>query len=178
MVIPRSRSRSMLSRNWSFCSRWGRAPVYSISRSARVDLPWSIWAMMEKLRISLVGVGTSLTFLAGDRTSAVGLSAYHVESQLAWKMRLFPLQDQIDSLANIFRDRHLGLLVQELELFVLFRGDVHGGRDLVPCHGKTMHDHMSIVNPVSFGSPRRTSRNRQNGAMTTRTCRNRPVGLA
>jgi len=61
-------------------------------------------------------------------------------------MPLFPLQYQVDSLANVFSDRHLGLLVQELELLVLFRGDVHGSGNLVPCHGKTMHDHMSIVN--------------------------------
>jgi hypothetical protein len=40
-------------------------------------------------------------------------------------------------------------VVQELELLVLFRGDVHGGRNLVPCHGRTMHDHMSIVNAGS-----------------------------
>jgi hypothetical protein len=30
----------------------GKPPVYWIRRSASVDLPWSIWAMMEKLRIS------------------------------------------------------------------------------------------------------------------------------
>ena len=32
------------------------APVYSRSRSARVDLPWSIWAMMEKLRSLLIAI--------------------------------------------------------------------------------------------------------------------------
>ena len=32
-------------------SRAVSPPVVWISRSARVDLPWSIWAMMEKLRI-------------------------------------------------------------------------------------------------------------------------------
>ena len=29
---------------------------YEVSRSDRVDLPWSIWAMMEKLRILLCSV--------------------------------------------------------------------------------------------------------------------------
>src|SRR5512143_1427452 len=51
MVIPRSRSISILSRNWSTFSRSVSVPVYSINRSARVDFPWSMWAMMEKLRM-------------------------------------------------------------------------------------------------------------------------------
>ena len=39
MVMPRSRSRSMLSRNWALRSRSLSAPVASSSRSASVDLP-------------------------------------------------------------------------------------------------------------------------------------------
>src|SRR3954451_22005892 len=56
MVMPRSFSRSMLSRTWDVISRAESPPVTWISRSARVDFPWSIWAMMEKLRIRSIGV--------------------------------------------------------------------------------------------------------------------------
>ena len=49
--MPRSRSRSMSSRSCACISRWVTAPVRSRMRSARVDLPWSIWAMIEKLRM-------------------------------------------------------------------------------------------------------------------------------
>src|SRR5208283_1164183 len=58
MVIPRSLSRSILSRYWGVISRAETVPVSSRRRSAKVDFPWSIWAMMEKFRIivwSLVG---------------------------------------------------------------------------------------------------------------------------
>ena len=40
----------MLSRNWACASRSVTVPVLSSRRSASVDLPWSMWAMMEKLR--------------------------------------------------------------------------------------------------------------------------------
>ena len=53
MVIPRSRSRSILSRTCSCISRLVRSPVFSMIRSASVDLPWSIWAMIQKFRILL-----------------------------------------------------------------------------------------------------------------------------
>src|SRR5947208_2633467 len=53
MVMPRSRSRSIESRTCSIISRCERAPVTSRSRSARVDLPWSMCAMIEKLRMKL-----------------------------------------------------------------------------------------------------------------------------
>src|SRR6516225_534477 len=56
MVMPRSRSRSMESRNCSFSSRLESAPVRSRSLSARVDLPWSMCAMMQKLRIEAASV--------------------------------------------------------------------------------------------------------------------------
>src|SRR5438874_4632411 len=50
MVMPRSRSRSMESRTCSCISRCESAPVISIRRSASVDLPWSMCAMMQKFR--------------------------------------------------------------------------------------------------------------------------------
>src|SRR5687768_16952409 len=58
--MPRSRSMSILSR---YCARICRASTTPVSwsiRSARVDLPWSMWAMMQKLRITAGSVvGTS-----------------------------------------------------------------------------------------------------------------------
>src|SRR5450759_3919016 len=51
MVMPRSRSRSILSRSCSFMSRAATVPVTARTRSASVDLPWSMWAMMLKLRM-------------------------------------------------------------------------------------------------------------------------------
>src|SRR5688572_20273463 len=51
IVIPRSRSRSMSSRICSLNSRSVIAPARMSSRSDRVLLPWSMWAMIEKLRI-------------------------------------------------------------------------------------------------------------------------------
>src|SRR5215203_6139418 len=49
--MPRSRSRSMES---SSCARIARGSTVCVSsriRSASVDLPWSMWAMIEKLRM-------------------------------------------------------------------------------------------------------------------------------
>src|SRR3989344_953504 len=56
MVMPRSRSISMESSTCSFISRWVRAPVSWMSRSDRVDFPWSMWATMEKVRMRESGV--------------------------------------------------------------------------------------------------------------------------
>src|SRR5262245_1041240 len=54
--MPRSRSNSILSSTCSRISRAASPPQASISRSARVDLPWSICAMIAKLRMSRSGV--------------------------------------------------------------------------------------------------------------------------
>src|SRR5258707_15787924 len=51
IVTPRSRSRSMLSSTCSCMSRSEMVPVTCNNRSASVLLPWSICAMMQKLRI-------------------------------------------------------------------------------------------------------------------------------
>src|SRR5262245_42771144 len=57
MVMPRSRSMSMESSTCSLpaISRSDSPPVIWIRRSASVDLPWSIWATMEKLRMLEMG---------------------------------------------------------------------------------------------------------------------------
>ena len=56
MVMPRSRSISIELRICSFISRIVTLPHSWISRSESVDLPWSMWAMIEKLRIRLMSV--------------------------------------------------------------------------------------------------------------------------
>ena len=55
MVMPRSRSMSIESRYCSRMRRGSTAPVSSRMRSDRVDLPWSTWLMMEKLRMRSMG---------------------------------------------------------------------------------------------------------------------------
>src|SRR3954464_4011529 len=52
MVMPRSRSMSIESRIWSRKSRASTPPQRWMRRSARVDFPWSMCAMMQKLRMS------------------------------------------------------------------------------------------------------------------------------
>jgi len=53
--MPLSLSKSMLSRNWSFISRWCTVPVTWSNLSANVDFPWSICAMMLKFLILRTG---------------------------------------------------------------------------------------------------------------------------
>ena len=48
MVIPRSFSKSISSKVCDCNSLWVTVLVYSKSRSASVDFPWSICAMMQK----------------------------------------------------------------------------------------------------------------------------------
>src|SRR6476620_6254921 len=51
IVMPRSRSMSMRSRYCARALRSSRTPVSCSMRSARVDLPWSMCAMMQKFRM-------------------------------------------------------------------------------------------------------------------------------
>src|SRR3981189_223595 len=62
MVMPRSRSRSMESSTCSCISRWVSAPVISSRRSARVDLPWSMCAMMQKFRMNFGSIFLAYQF--------------------------------------------------------------------------------------------------------------------
>src|SRR5262245_34872557 len=59
IVIPRSRSSSIESRSCSRISRSETAPVSSRMRSASVDLPWSMCAMIAKLRLRSCCIGLS-----------------------------------------------------------------------------------------------------------------------
>src|SRR5688500_20283706 len=51
IVMPRSRSIGLLSSTCASISRAVRPQHSWMMRSARVDLPWSTWAMIEKLRM-------------------------------------------------------------------------------------------------------------------------------
>ena len=55
MVIPRSRSMSIESSSCASMSLVATVFVINSSVSASVDLPWSMCAMMEKLRICSAG---------------------------------------------------------------------------------------------------------------------------
>src|SRR5271154_5383899 len=70
MVMPRSRSMSMESRYWARMRRGSTAPVISRMRSERVDLPWSMCAIIERLRILLEStVGEVATVTQGYRST-------------------------------------------------------------------------------------------------------------
>src|SRR3954447_24773831 len=56
--MPRSRSSSIESSSCGRCLRGSTAPVTSRMRSASVDFPWSMWAMIEKLRMLSAGART------------------------------------------------------------------------------------------------------------------------
>ena len=51
MVMPFSRSSSIESSTCAIILRGSMVPVASSIRSASVDLPWSMWAMMLKFLI-------------------------------------------------------------------------------------------------------------------------------
>src|SRR5580700_7635214 len=68
--MPRSRSISIVSSTCSRISRASSPPQTWISRSARVDLPWSIWAMIAKLRIWLSGVVILLPWAGPEHKDA------------------------------------------------------------------------------------------------------------
>ena len=72
MVMPRSRSISIESSTCSFISRASSPPVDWISRSASVDLPWSIWATMEKLRMWERGVLMARALAGGGLQGQAG----------------------------------------------------------------------------------------------------------
>src|SRR6266403_1579397 len=79
MVMPRSRSRSMESRTCSCISRWVSAPVISSRRSASVDLPWSMCAMMQKFRMNFGSIFLAYQFaqLWARFEGRVSLHAHH-----------------------------------------------------------------------------------------------------
>jgi small subunit ribosomal protein S20 len=87
MVMPRSRSMSILSR---YCARICRAsttPVSCSIRSASVDLPWSMWAMMQKFRMiagSVVGTTHRTDGVAGGGRAALRRGGASTARLLSW----------------------------------------------------------------------------------------------
>ena len=75
IVTPFSRSRSMSSSTCADMSRLEIVPVISSKRSASVDLPWSMWAMMQKLRIRAGSI-----WLQGSNPTANALSCRIIRS--------------------------------------------------------------------------------------------------
>src|SRR5438309_6819872 len=71
IVMPRSRSRSMESSTCACISRALSEPVSSSSRSAKVDFPWSMCAMIAKLRMEAASMKCVL-ILDSNRASDLG----------------------------------------------------------------------------------------------------------
>src|SRR5699024_6655526 len=62
-------------RYWARMARSSTTPVSCSMRSARVDLPWSMWAMMQKLRSSSGAVAAGAI---ADVSSELGIGDTHV----------------------------------------------------------------------------------------------------
>src|ERR1017187_2105944 len=83
IVMPRSRSRSSVSSTCSFISRFCSMPVASIRRSASVDLPWSMWATMQKLRMRSSCTASGFGRTANQSLSIAARSAPHAHRHAA-----------------------------------------------------------------------------------------------
>src|SRR3989449_9703050 len=93
IVIPRSRSRSIVSRTWSCISRWLIEPVCSSRRSASVDLPWSMWAMMQKFRTSACFVVTAMSARIPNVAVVLAIGAVLFLAGFALLLNLFGAGD-------------------------------------------------------------------------------------
>src|SRR5579864_7888472 len=76
MVMPRSRSRSMESSTWACISRAVSDPVSSSRRSASVDLPWSICAIIAKLRMKAASMSEWLILDFNRRLNSSRFAAH------------------------------------------------------------------------------------------------------
>src|SRR3954462_15046389 len=76
MVMPRSRSMSMRSRYWARMLRPSTIPVTSSMRSASVDLPWSMWAMMQKFRMRAGSVVAGVVTVSPSSHARTGGTAF------------------------------------------------------------------------------------------------------
>ncbi len=76
IVMPRSRSRSIESRSCARISRAETASVTSRMRSASVDLPWSMCAMIEKLRMRPWSIPSAMVLRAVVRGRGGSCGAY------------------------------------------------------------------------------------------------------
>src|SRR6202042_2161675 len=75
IVMPRSRSMSIESSTCSTMSRTAIVPVCWMRRSASVDLPWSIWAMIAKFRIFSIEWAVIGRGIAGRAREGNGIRA-------------------------------------------------------------------------------------------------------
>src|SRR5579885_2810887 len=107
IVIPRSRSSSIESMICSCMSRRAIVPVASSRRSASVDLPWSMWAMIEKLRMRDGSVVMDLRILLEQAPDLVGLGAGdRLRDELLHRLVLEPAHGLLDAQEHPRRDRH------------------------------------------------------------------------
>ena len=80
-VMPRSLSTASMSRN---CGEFLDSsalmfPVASSRRSAKVDFPWSMWAMMQKFRIRDMGM-TSDSALSGPTSRSFSAAPTRIDA--------------------------------------------------------------------------------------------------
>src|ERR1700732_2391987 len=138
--MPRSRSMSIESRIWSRKSRASTAPQRWIRRSARVDLPWSMWAMMQKLRMVSKPGSRAARRACGDPTPpevagevrACAFTLVHamLDARRAWR-RVFRLPPC--GRRPLGADRILRALTELQRLLEVARGEeqVEPGDDLL-----------------------------------------------
>src|SRR3954447_24782195 len=88
--MPRSRSRSIESSTWARIDRGSTVFVISRMRSASVDFPWSMWAMIEKLRMC--------AWSAMDARLRIGAGAWRGSERRRDRQRL--LAGDRDAVAN------------------------------------------------------------------------------
>src|SRR3954452_9136744 len=81
--MPRSRSSSIESSICGRCLRASTAPVTSRMRSARVDFPWSMWAMIEKLRMLDAGEDKAAPSMEASVTTVFDMDLPEPDRRLA-----------------------------------------------------------------------------------------------
>src|SRR5260370_15829672 len=99
--MPRSRSRSIESRTCACISRIASDPVSSSSRSASVDFPWSICAIIAKLRMREASIEV-LRFYRRDTRGAdtpvretIGQTSNHIGTAPALGLSRAAKRDQL-----------------------------------------------------------------------------------
>src|SRR5271166_953782 len=97
MVMPRSRSMSIESRYCALMSRGSTASVSSKMRSDSVDLPWSTWLMIEKLRMTS---GATTPSIVPSQSRCAGRSGLLIASEIPEAVRLLSVRVE-GSMANI-----------------------------------------------------------------------------
>src|SRR5688572_16030153 len=106
IVMPRSRSSSIESMIWACMSRRAIVPVSSSRRSASVDLPWSMWAMMEKFRMRS-GVLIVSEVLLEEAADLVGFGAGHgLRDEPLHRVVLEAADRLLDAQEHARRDAH------------------------------------------------------------------------